>query len=436
MSTPTQRREPEVHLASLSRLRWAAMAGELLVLVVVGLALGVALPVGTLAIVLLVQLALCVASWVVERKRLASAGLLTALLAVDVGIFTALLALTGGAANPFSFLYLVYIALAAFMLRAAQTWLLVGLSTLGFALLFAVDGGGSGHEHHAMGQGEMTGMGGMQLHLIGMWGAFVVAAVFIVFFVQSLLAQLRARDQVLAGLKQQQERGSRLAALGTLAAGAAHELATPLSTIAVASSELAEGLRSAAGETCAELADVADVIRAEVERCRSILEQLAVDAGTPASASLAAVPAPSVLEGAVPEGEEARVVIDVDTAAAKTVVRAPARLCARALRGVISNALRAGPDDVKMELRMVDGAVQIAVVDRGGGMPPDVLARASEPFFTTRPTGDGMGLGLFVARSVFEGLGGAMSVTSTLGEGTRVTLTLPVAADVPGKEAA
>ena len=154
---------------------------------------------------------------------------LLAVMALDVLIFSGLLYFTGGPENPFSFLYLVPIAIAAITLRSAWTWMLVLLSLASSPVLFArhqplpAAGGHAGH---------------MALHLRGMWVAFGVASAFIVYFLMRVRRALAARDEELVSSRSLAARQERLASLATLAAGAAHELATPLSTIAVVAKDL------------------------------------------------------------------------------------------------------------------------------------------------------------------------------------------------------
>src|SRR5262249_9182438 len=155
-------------------------------------------------------------------------------------------------------LYLVNIALAAVVLRPRWTWTLVAVSLACFGTLFAQPRWGAGtapalgHEAH------------FRMHLQGMWVAFGVAAIFIVYFVQRVTRALAARDAELAAAQLATARHERLAALATLAAGAAHELATPLSTIAVAAKELERQLatgRGAPGRPAHDAQDALDDAR-------------------------------------------------------------------------------------------------------------------------------------------------------------------------------
>jgi two-component system sensor histidine kinase RegB len=407
----------------LIMLRWGAIGGQIATVAVVGLGLGITLPLAPLAVVLALEIATNVACalWIHEGRAVRE-GMLAALMLTDIVLLTALLSLTGGPFNPFSCLYLVNIALAAVVLRPAWTWTLVVGSLACFAALFAqpqwgsLASGGRAHAEH------------MQMHLEGMWVAFGVAAVFIVYFVQRVTRALAARDAELAAARVRTARHERLASLATLAAGAAHELATPLSTIAVAAKELERQL--ARGTRGADAAADARLIREQVERCRNILEHMAVDAGQSAGEAIVVVRVGDLVEGAV-RGfpDRACVRVSMDDRARHCTVDAPPRAVQQALRGVLENARHASAQDVQVELRVRadEACCRIEVRDEGTGMPPEVLARAGEPFFTTKPPGEGMGLGLFLARAVLERLGGKLELSSEPGNGTTAALVLPSA---------
>ena len=195
------------------------------------------------------------------RRRLADPRTLCGgALTLDTLLLTGLLQPSGGASNPFSVLYLVYIALAAVVLGARWTWFLAALSVVCYGVLVLGRACGSTHAAH--------GAADLGAHLQGMWVAFTVAAVLTAYFVVKLSTALERRDAEIAEMRERAARHERLAALTTLAAGAAHELGTPLATIAVAAGELERALRALPEAQARALLEDARLIRAELERCR------------------------------------------------------------------------------------------------------------------------------------------------------------------------
>jgi two-component system sensor histidine kinase RegB len=398
-------------LAWLIRLRFAAIAGQALTIGVAVGGFGFPLPLPALGAILALELVVNVlcAAWA-RRGRPVSEPLIAAFLAFDVLCLTALLHLSGGSFNPFTVLYLVNIALAAVVLPAVWTWSLVGLSVAGFATLFL---GGASVEQHAQ---------QMQMHLDGMWVAFAVAAALIVYFTSRVSQSRDALRTELAAAREQAQRTAHLASLATLAAGAAHELSTPLSTIAIAAKELDRGL-AAPQPDLTSAAEDARLIREQVARCRAILDQMAADAGTASGDATGVVPVRDLVAASL-EGlaDAARVRLELDGDAN---ARVPFRPVARALRALVKNALDASDAAVVVRSAIDGPRVELSVEDSGPGMSAEVLARASEPFFTTKPPGRGMGLGLFVTRNVVEQLGGRLVLESMPGRGTRARLSVP-----------
>lgn len=340
------------------------------------------------------------------------------LMVLDLLCLTGLLYATGGPANPFNFLYLVHIALATVVLRARWTWLLSTLSVGLFGLLFFF--------HEPI---WFSGLGGgnlMTIHLQGMWVAFAVAAVFITYFVHRISQSLEASEKKLREAQDFAAKTQRLASLATLAAGAAHELSTPLSTIAVVSGELE---RSILGHHTDDAIEDARLIRGEVERCRAVLQQLTADAGHSAGELPVPISARELVQealSAVPRKQ--RVHISFAPKAADARVSVGRSSMVQALRGIIKNATESteGGADVEVKATLSGKNIRFVVEDQGDGMSPQVLDRVFEPFFTTKPQGRGMGLGLFLARSVVERHAGKLSVRSVPGAGTTMTLEIPL----------
>ncbi len=344
------------------------------------------------------------------------------LVALDIALFTLLLHASGGPENPFGFIYLVPIALAAIILPARWMWTLVALTLIGSGALFWLrpEDPHAGHHGHDM--------QAYALHMQGMWVALGVASIFIVGFVGRLGNDLRQRDAELAAERVRSERAARLASLTTLAAGAAHELASPLATIAVLSQELVNRLQRA--DVPPALGEDARLIRQEVARCRAILDRLDARTGQARGDGVSEERLLPLLEAIVSEspGRE-RVKPKVDPAWVDRVVVVPRAVVVTAVRAILQNAVEAsaGPVELQAELdRNAGGALRlvISVRDQGPGMDETTLEHAREPFFTTKS--EGMGLGLFLASTAAEQLGGELDLGSAPGQGTVARWAIPV----------
>jgi two-component system sensor histidine kinase RegB len=409
------RRDPlTIDFKWLIWLRWGAIACQALVILAVHYGLGARLPLAALMLVLALEVALNVVSmaWL-RRGGTAEASHVAGAVGADILLFTVLLYFTGGSSNPFSALYLVYIALAAVVLPPRSSFALVAFALFCSSLLFASHVSlphESPHHHEELGW-----------HLRGSWIAFGAAASLIVYFLNRVLRELSERERELEAARWSNARKERLASLATLAAGAAHELASPLATIAVAATELEKQLAGLAelGEARSDAA----LIRSQVERCRGVLDQLATDAGQGAGALPRKLVTRELLQRAA-EGLDAPR-LEIEVARGAESLRGPEKPLVQALRSLIKNGLEASaPEKVAITVTHQGDGVRFRIEDRGPGMAPEVAERAGEPFFTTKGK-NGMGLGLFLARSVAEQLGGALELESRTGAGTSATLFLP-----------
>jgi two-component system, sensor histidine kinase RegB len=407
--------------AWLVRLRWFAVGSQALTVLVVGNLLHMQLSTARLYVIVGITAAsnLLCTLWL-RRRPVVREHVLAALMALDFVLLTALLHAAGGPSNPFTVLYLVHIALAAVVLKPAYAWLLATLSATCFGALFALpahSGATEVHMHHSGSHGPAE----MDLHLQGMWVAFAVAAFVIAYFVTRVTHDLEQQRGEAALAEARALRNEKLASLATLAAGAAHELATPLATIAVVAKELEREL----GRSAADSSNAADarLIREEVVRCKHILEHMATDAGESAGEAFTRISVRELLARSL-EGlqEHERVELEI---ASEVELKVPSVVLTRALRGLVRNALQASTEKVHVRAELRSQQLAIEVSDRGTGMTPEVLASVGEPFFSTKPTGQGMGLGVFIARSLVDRLGGSFELTSKVGAGTCVRVLLP-----------
>jgi len=407
-------RRAEVSLTWLVRLRWGSVAGQAVTILLAVTLFRAPLPLERLALLVLALAASNLLLAAARRLFAAPRALCGAALSFDALQLTLLLHATGGAANPFSVLYLVYITLAAVVLGARWTWSLAALCVACYGLLFAL---ATPLEHIAHLDPSMS------LHLQGMWVAFCVAAVLTAYFVVQMSAAVDLRDAEVARARDRAARAEKLASLATLAAGAAHELGTPLATIAVVARELERTLRGGTGSKEALLEDAA-LIRSELDRCRAILDRMAAGVGegpgeAPSTFGLAELLADAA--GTVPAPERGRVQSDAGSDARVT---APRRAIVRVAQTLLRNALDAARS-ARLDLRVEGEDLVVEVGDDGPGMPQEVLERVGEPFFTTKGPGAGLGLGVFIARSMCEQMGGRLTIESAPGRGTRARARIP-----------
>ncbi|HEY7700230.1 MAG TPA: ATP-binding protein, partial [Vicinamibacteria bacterium] len=322
----------------------------------------------------------------------------------------------GGAHNPFSVLYLVHITLAAVVLGARWTWFLGALSVACYGLLFVSHRPLAYLDHRTP---------EMNLHLQGMWVAFTLAAALTAYLVVRLSRAIDERDRAMAAMRERAARNERVASVVTLAAGAAHELGTPLATIAVAAKELELRLRDVPGSHReSSIGDVA-LIRSEVERCRAILNRLATESGQPPGEAPVELPLEGLAEtitAALPPCSRQRLRLEVAAGAAVTLPRAALLQIAQNL---LSNAFEAGGREVTLAIGEGPAGLRMVVADEGRGMSPEVLSRIGEPFFSTKRPGEGLGLGVFIARTLAEQMGGRISIQSAPGRGTRAEVEIP-----------
>jgi two-component system sensor histidine kinase RegB len=413
-----------VNIQWLARLRWAEVAGQAATVLVAQFLLGGQLPIaallGVVSLGLVSNLAVEMIFFGGRRHgaitpRPVHEWHIALIMMIDIAILTGLLYLTGGPNNPFSFLYLVQIALAAVLVRARWTWMLVGLSFVGFGILLV------SHEPMAIPEDN---------HAYGAWVALGVASAFVVHFLLRITDALAERESELTEARGLAARQERLASLATMAAGAAHELSTPLGTVALAAKELERALTK---HSDTELAADARLIREQVGRCRSILDQMAQGAGTVGESVTPCSVSELIEETLVGIRDAPRVLREISDEVLAQKLQLPPRAVTQALRSLVTNAQDASPPTsaVVITARIPDGHLEITIRDRGAGIPHDVKERIGEPFFTTKAPGRGMGLGLFLARAVIEAVGGALQIDPLQGGGTEVRVQLPM--DVGGR---
>jgi two-component system sensor histidine kinase RegB len=408
----------------LARLRWLrAVVDALIVLTAIALP-ALDLPLRRIAPLLAVTAALnAFAAAKLSRGTAPPRWFVTLDLLVQPLLLTELLELTGGPFNPFAVVYAVPIALAGLTAGRASGAAVGAVSIGGYAQLAywhlteLVPG------HHRLND--------FPTHLFTLWLSFALTAELAAYFVVQASNVLARREEQLEAMRRQTARAERLVSLTTLAAGAAHELSTPLGTIALAARELERA--AIARGTVPDLADDARLIRTEVDRCRAILDQMSGRAGGSAVDQPEELTMRALVDDVcarLPADAAARIAIE--TAPDLPAVYLPRNGLTQAVLSLLTNALDATSAiaDPRVALRIDRAGDQltITVVDNGAGIPADVLRRAGEPFYTTKDPGRGLGLGLFLARVFVERIGGTLSLESDGGTTARLHVPLRSAA--------
>jgi two-component system sensor histidine kinase RegB len=338
------------------------------------------------------------------------------LILLDVCLLTVLLFCSGGSSNPFSIFYVVHLVMAVVVLGPTWTWVIVAIACLSYALLFQF--------HIPL---VRTGELPAPTLMAGQWAAFALASVSISYFVGRVASALRARERELLAVRDRVAQAEQIASLTTLAAGAAHELGTPLGTIAIVAKEL-EFAASLAGGTSESVIEDARLIRQEVDRCRKILDRMRLDIVENLHQKIGELSLDGLLEVLREDlSEDERRRLHVVSPVSLKTVRGPIRAIEQAIGVLLRNAFDAAPvtEKVNLVIEKPQGRTIFCVEDFGQGMTEDVLRRAGQPFFTTKQPGKGMGLGLFLVKLVAKRYGGGFEIESTPGQGTRCEFFIP-----------
>jgi len=405
------------NMRQLIQLRWVAVAGQTAAILLVYFGLGVPLPlIEMLGVALLLATANVLVAAAVPRHHVHHSEVMLALL-LDMGVLTLQLYFSGGATNPFISLYLLQVVLGAILLPPASAALLVVASGISYALLsvrfvpLALAGGWFADTQ--------------QLFAIGRWIAFGMVAGLLVLFITRISRNLRARDAYVADLRQHAAEEEGIVRMGLFASGAAHELGTPLGTLAVI---LADWRRMPAIAGSPELAAELEEMQAEVQRCKGIVSDILHSAGQPRGEAMESTLAGSFLDAVVeawrPTHPQTELIYEPAGGGAAIIAVDPA------LRQAIWSLLDNGAEVsivVRLRARIEDGMLAIAISDFGPGFTTEALATVGQLYQSTK--GAGRGLGLFLATNVARRLGGRLDARNLPSGGAEVRLLLPVKAE-------
>ena len=339
-------------------------------------------------------------------------------LLLDIGVLSALLYLSGGSTNPFVSLYLLPLVIAATTLPPRYAWSIAAVTAVCYGLLFFFSlPFAATHSRHAEAD--------FHLHVVGMWVNFVLSAGLIAFFVARMAQAIRARDAELARQKEIALRNERIVALGTLAAGAAHELGTPLSTMAVVLNELAQEYPDDP-----ELGRDLATLRQQVAACKQTITRMVAAAGEARAEGGGAQTVDEFLRETL---DNWRLLRPSVTLAQRLSGPAPAptilneHTLRQAIVNLLDNAADASPHSVELDCSWGVDRLRLEIRDRGPGLDAEARKRIGQGFFSTKAQGEGSGIGLLLAKATFERLGGELRLDGRAGGGVRTLLELPLA---------
>jgi two-component system sensor histidine kinase RegB len=407
------------NLHQLIQLRWIAVIGQVLTIEAVYYSLLLPLPLrqmltvaGCLALFNMVSLL----RWRTGRG-VRNVELFLALL-VDVAVLTTQLYLSGGTNNPFVFLYLLQIAVGAMLLRGGYIWSIVAITAACVALLA---------EHHiALPLKPDFERGLSSPYVIGLIVCFILNAILLVVFITRIARNLRQRDARLAAVRQRVVEEEHIVRMGLLASGAAHELGTPLSTMAVI---LGDWRRDSKLVSNAVLQEEIAEMQIQVQRCKTIVSGILLSAGEARGEASAQTTVCHFLDAMAHEWRTTRF---VDEFVYENKVQSDSPMVSDAtlqqmVFNVLDNARDASPHWVALVAEQEEDTLRITVLDHGPGFAPEILDALGTPYQSTKGRAGG-GLGLFLSMNVARTIGGSVAVQNLPEGGAQVTITLPLAA--------
>jgi two-component system, sensor histidine kinase RegB len=404
------------NLRQLMLLRNVAIAAQAAVIVVVDQVLDIPLPIPRLAPVVACLALFNLATFCrLRRPRPVTEREVFGQILVDVGALTALLYAGGGAGNPFIGLFLVPVTIAAASLRWRYALSVVVLTLVCYSLLLFF---------HVPLAGALNPGGGDGLLILGMWVSYLVSTGLIAYFVMTVSAVLRRQGRALADDAQRDMTREYLVRVGALAAGAAHEIRSPLATMAVLVKELQQQY-----DDRMKLTESLRIMSDQIDACRRTLSDLVTcrepDAGAP---GVRARPVDGFLDEIVKRWRLFRP--GVRLACRWTGCRpAPAIHAERSLEhavvNLLNNAADASPQSVELICRWSPGALKIVVQDRGPGFPAALGEFLGELSVSTKRD-KGTGIGLLLAKTAVRRAGGTLMLSNRSGGGARAEVVLPL----------
>ena len=411
------RTKGRIRLRTLTTIRWIAIFGQVIALLVVSYGMDYQVPMLPAAVVVAVSVLLNIAAMIQSRSQARLGDRDAALyLAYDLVQLTVLLFLTGGLENPFAVLLLAPLTVAASTLERRPTLILTAL-TLSCIFLMAV-------WHYPLPPSPQGLVKLPSIYNIGVWFALTLAALVVSGYVWQVAEEARRMREALAATQMTLAREQQISALGGLAAAAAHELGTPLGTISLVAGELARDLP----EDSPVAGDVALLVQ-ESRRCRDILAELARRPEASGGDPYDLLTLQSLLEAAAERYRNETIELTIaavpeDDSAPPVIRRTPELL--HGLGNLLQNALRFADKRVHVRAIWSRDDVAVTIVDDGPGFPPTLLPQLGEPYLLDgQDEDDGhqhLGLGVFIAKTLLERGGAVLSFNNQRNGGAQVVV--------------
>ncbi len=397
------------HFRRLLIFRSAVIATEVAAIVLAVHLLGVTLPVRAMLAVIAVHAAFNLLVWM-RRETSASALEFFLHLVVDVLALAGLLFFSGGSGNPFVSMFLLPLVIVAATLPKRYVWIMAAVTLACYSLLMVI--------HMPLSEAGHN----MQHHVLGMWFSFLLGVGVILFFVVSMAEALRQRDNKLAEAREKNLRDEHMVALGTMAAGAAHELGTPLGTMAVVTHELEQEYSAQP-----QLLEQLHILRSQVDRCKTTLSHISASAGQLQAVSGHSENVASFLKQIFRQWQEmhANTTMSLNLSGHDPAPRIVVdETLNQAVINLLNNAADASPKNIEVNAAWSDIELHLNIRDFGEGLSQDVLNEIGKPFFTTKK--DGHGLGFYLAQAVVLRLGGDMKISNHPDGGASIVIRLPL----------
>lgn len=396
------------------KLRYATLVGQITALVIAVYIVKLHLPLTTLSLVLSAYLLLIIGTSIIYKPKEAFSQFQFLLyLCIDVLVLDTLLFLSGGATNPFVSLLLLPLVLAAIGLSRRLAWFMAALVIVSYSILM--------FWYVPLPQAHSSHASPFHMHILGMWFSFIFAVSLIGFFVVKMAMILRRREQEIAEAKTRAIQNEHIIALGTFAAGAAHELGTPLATMAVLAKDMKDECK---GETQQRNADI---LRDQIHRCKVILTQITAQAGIIRAESGRKQRVNEFLDELLDRWRQQRPETSLKVLNQHQIEDAYLLSDAtlfQAFSNLLNNAADASPRGIDVHAQWDEKELCVEICDSGSGIPDVDLIDFNQPVNTTKPLGQG--LGLFLANSVIKRFGGSLSIYNRAVCGACAKVTLPL----------